>query len=246
MIKSRTEILKLNNCFTEHLMSVQKAKHEPTDEWTEGESVILDDSNEATMLTKKQANKLNAEDLKHYQDNKDDIEIEQLNKWEGRTTLKSSRQTISDYFNDIEYSLRQLSKRFGNLIILGDWSTPWLSQENDYPPVQQATKYFNQKIDIDFNGGFVLDTNSISGFVPHLFWLTRCNASLPDFIMSFVESKTVISLCKYGILHLEFYDSKERLEIIELFNDMGFIEVDRCNDPIEFDQMDGRKIIISS
>jgi len=120
---------------------------------------------------------------------------------------------------------------------MGDWSTPWLYQENDYPPVLAATKYLNQKIDKKFNGGFELEARSISSFIPHLFWLTRCNASLPEFMMSFIKSKTVISLCKYGILHFEFYDSKERDEILTLFNKKNFKEVDRCNDPIKFDNM---------
>ena len=245
MIKSRTEILNMNHCFAEHLISVQKAKHEPSDEWSEGDSVILDDSDEVTVLTKKQAHKLNAEDLKHYLDNKDDVKVEQLNKWESRSTLVSSKQISNDYFDDIGNTISQLSNRFGNLIIMGDWSTPWLSQENDYPPVVAATKYLNQQIDEKFNGGFELEANSISCFIPHLFWLTRCNASLPEFMMSFIESKTVISLCKYGILHLEFYDSKEREEILTLFNKMNFKEVDRCNDPVEFDNMDGRQIVIN-
>jgi hypothetical protein len=32
MIEPREEILKLNNCFAERLISVQNAKHEPSDE----------------------------------------------------------------------------------------------------------------------------------------------------------------------------------------------------------------------
>ena len=245
MIKSRTEILNMNNCFAEHLLSVQKAKHEPSDEWDEGDSVILDDSDEASVLTKEQADKLNAEDLKYYLANRDNFKVEQLNSWESRSTLISSKLTSSDYFDDIGNVLSQLTNRLGNLIIMGDWNTPWLSQENDFPPVLEAIKYLNQRIDKKFNGGFELEASSISGFIPHLFWLTRCNASLPEFMMSFIESKTVISLCKYGILHFEFYDSKEKNEILTLFNDRNFKEVDRCNDPIKFDNMDGRQIVIN-
>ena len=49
--------------------------------------------------------------------------------------------------NDLGKSLTDLSIGFGKLIILGDWNTPWLNQQNDYPPVAKAIEFLNQKID---------------------------------------------------------------------------------------------------
>jgi hypothetical protein len=246
MLESREKILKLNNCFAEHLISVQKAKHEPSDEWTVGESVILDDSDKAVILTKEQADKLNKDDQQYYLDNRDEYNSDFLNKWIGSSTLSSSKKELQEYLNDLGKSLTDLSIDFGKLIILGDWNTPWLNQQNDYPPVATAIEFLNQKIDENFNGGFIFDSDEISEFIPHLFWLTRCNASLPEIMMTFENSKTVLGICKYGILHLEFYEEQERENLMKFFNDRQFEEVDRCNDPIEFDNFKGRKIKISS
>ena len=246
MIKSRTEILNMNNCFAEHLIGVQKAKHEPSDEWTEGDSVILDDTDEPKVLTKEQANKLNAEDQQYFLDNRDEFHSEFVNKWVGRATLSSSKKDYQEYLNDLGKSLVDLSIDYGHLIILGDWNTPWLYQQNDYAPVVNAIEFLNQKIDKNFNGGFVLTSDEILEFIPHLFWLTRCNASLPEFMITFMDSKTVFEICKYGILHLEFYEEQEQLKLTNFFKNRNFEEVDRCNDPIEFDNLKGRKIKINS
>jgi hypothetical protein len=246
MLESRERILKLNNCFAEHLISVQIAKHQPTDEWKLGDSVILDNSDEVVVLTKEQADKLNKDDRQYFLDNRDEYNSQNLNKWIGRTTLTSSKKATHKYLNDLGQSLTDLSIDYGELIILGDWNTQWLNQQNDYPPVAKAIQFLNQKIDDNFNGGFLLNSDGISEFIPHLFWLTRCNASLPEFMMTFKNSKTIIGICKHGILHLEFYEEQEREKLMKYFNDREFTEVDSCNDPIEFDDFRGRKIKISS
>ena len=112
-------------------------------------------------------------------ENKDHLEVQNSNKWDGRSTLVSSKKIATDYLDEIGQVLTELTKRFGHLLILGDWNTPWLYQKNDYPPVQMAIDYLSQRFDEKFNGGFKLDSNEITEFIPHLFWLTRCNASLP-------------------------------------------------------------------
>lgn len=245
MIKIRKEILDLNQTFTEHLISVQKAKHKPSYKWKKGDSVILDDSDETIVLTKEGADKLNEDELKYFLDNQDSYPLNNRNDWIGRTTLISSKKSPQKYLNDLSYSLSELSKEFGPLIILGDWNTPWLSQKNDYPLVVKATEYLHEKIHEEFNGGFLLENNEILDFIPHLFWLIRYNASLPEFMMTFKKTKTVFSMCQYGVLHLEFYDSIEQSIILKFFDNKNFKEVKECNDPIEFDNCNGRQIVVN-
>lgn len=245
MIKSRQEILIINQIFAYHLLSVQRAKHESLGEWKEGESVILDESVEAVTLTKEQADELNNEDKQYYLDNRDDFRTEGSHEWIGGVTLISSEKDAPEYLADLAQSLKHLSKDFGQLIILGDWSTPWLNQQNDYPPVSRALKFLGQKIDDEFNGGFVLSENEILEFIPHLFWLTRCNASLPEFMMTFENAKTVIEICKYGVLHLAFYNIEEREQILKIYRTKGFKKVENCSDPIYFDDFKGRRIKIN-
>lgn len=234
MTELREKILKLNNCFAEHLISVQKAKYKPSGEWSEGDSVILDDSDEVVVLTKDQAEELNTEELQYFLDNRDEYNSKKIYKWIGRVTLISSKKTTKEYLSNLGQSLTDLSNRYGDLLILGDWNTPWLNQENDYQPVLDATNFLKQKIDKKFNGGFILNSNEISEFITHLFWLIRCNASLPEFMITFNTCNTIFGICKYGILHIEFYDSLERITILNFFDKMKFKEVESCNDPIEF------------
>jgi hypothetical protein len=131
-------------------------------------------------------------------------------------------------------------------MILGLQNTPWLYQENEYLPVKNALDYLSQKIDKDFDGGFLLNGKAIIEFIPHLFWLVRCNASLPDFYISYPKSKTVVSICKYGVLHFDFYNHNEKIKILKLMSDLNFKELDNCYDQIEFDIFEGRQIKISS
>lgn len=244
MRESRERILLLNDTLAQHLISAQQAKYQPSQAWEAGESVFLDESEEAVVLTETHARQLNQEDLQYYLDNRDNYTSQELKKWVGKATLISSKSEAQQYLYHLGKSLAELSKDYGNLIILGDWNTPWLSQENDYAPVAEAMLFLRQKIDDQFNGGFILNPEEIPTFISHLFWLTRCNASLPEFMMAFRNSKTIFGICKYGVLHCEFYDAPEREEIIRFFSQSGFKEVDRCMDPLVFDAFDGRWIKI--
>lgn len=240
MIKLRHEILNINDIFANHLVNVQIAKYKPLEELKEGDSIILEDG--VVLLTKELAEKLNKEEKQLYEENKDDYEVDDLIKWIGRALLISSEKDLNAYLNDIRESFLKLSFIYGKLIVLGDWNTPWLYQKNAYPQAAESLEFFKKNIDTDFNGGFVLDNKEILEFLPHLFWLIRCNASLPEFMISFEKSKTIFGICKYCVLHLEFYDSEEKDDILSFFKKREFKEIDTCNDPIEIDNFDGRKI----
>ena len=110
----------MNHCFAEHLISVQKAKYKPSHQWTVGEPVILDGSDQEVLLTKKQADKLNKDDLQYFVDNRDEYNSQNLNKWIGRMTLTSSKKDSQEYLNDLGQSLTDLSRDFGKLIVLGE------------------------------------------------------------------------------------------------------------------------------
>jgi len=64
--------------------------------------------------------------------------------------------------------------------------------------------------------------------------------------MTFKNSKTVVEICKHGVLHLEYYDEQERKKLTKFFNDSAFSEVDYCIDPVKFDNLEGRKMKIST
>ena len=248
--KTRQDILKINEVFTTHLIDVQITKHDPSNyEYSERERVILDDSGKCVILTKEKANELNAENRDYFNSNKDinPFDLKTDVKWIDGTTLISSKTDASSYLIDIGEALETLRKKLGskNLIVMGDWITPWLYQDNDYKPVKEVLDWLKKQIDSDFNGGFLLRGIELIQFIPKLFWLIRCNASLPEFMMTFENCKTIFSICKYGVLHIESYDQDELNYIFEFFSGRRFRQVDDCcNNPVNFDNFNGRKILI--
>lgn len=64
--------------------------------------------------------------------------------------------------------------------------------------------------------------------------------------MSFPKAKTIISICKYGVLHFEFYSQNEKNIILKTLLDLCFKQIDSCIDPVEFDNFNARKLKISS
>lgn len=247
MIKSRKEILSINPAFTKFILDLQLSfKPEP---YEEGEEILFDlDDDEATVLTKQLTEKLNQEQEKEFEENRDSNPFEDsspLEFLETRLIISSKLNTV-DYLQDVAILLENIRVELGEsqLMILGVENTPWLVQDNEYLPVRNALDYLRGKVDSDFDGGFLLKGETIFEFIPHLFWLIRCNAGLTYFYLSYPNSKTMISLCKYGVLHFEFYDQEEKLTILKILSSLNFKEVDECDDPIEFDKFDGRQIII--
>jgi hypothetical protein len=244
VIKSRADILALNDCFAAFFIEAQKAKYIPSDQWNEGDSAYLDDDDKPKILTEKQANQLNADEQQHYLDNNDDFNVKSKYQFVGQATMISGATDSASYLNALTQSFLELSKKFGKLIILGDWNTPWLRQTNDYAPAKEALEYLSKSVDSSFNGGFVLEGSEITEFIPHLFWLIRCNASMPSFKMTFGSCKTIFYLCKYGVIHIEFYAENEKTEILKFLKVLNFKSVKICSDPVYFDGLEGRRIIV--
>jgi hypothetical protein len=94
------------------------------------------------------------------------------------------------------------------LIFLGDTEKPWLYQQNNYSPANQAYEFLvNKKVGKKFNGGFQIDLNELPLFTSHLSWLARCNAAFPIVHFSDKEQNFIGSICQHGNLH--FYSLNE-------------------------------------
>ena len=243
--QSREQILKLNQIFTNHLIQIQKAKHNPSDyAYKAGDELLIEGSDKPLILTQEKADELNKEEQDFVDSYRDRNPFDQSSaiKWIGGYTLISSKTYVDEYLNDLSNSIEGLRNHLKsqNLIVIADWPTPWLAQENEYAPVKKALEFLKIIVSTDFDGGFLLNGEDLRAFIPHLFWLTRCNASLPDFLMAFENSKTIFSICKYGILHIESYDQDELKAINHYFKIKNFIEVDECIDPVDFDDFVGR------
>lgn len=253
MVKSRKEILEINPSFTQFILNLQISfKPPPFEAGDRVDSVSFNlkgDKEGVALLTQENADELNSDRNKVFEKNRDKNPFSKKTELEfiGSHLYKSSKENTTDYLSDISDIIEMIRIELGetSLMILGVENTPWLYQENDYEPVKNALDYLRERIDKKFNGGFLIKESELIEFIPHLFWLTRCNASLPYFFLSLPNSKTYINICKYGVLHFEFYNKNEKDIIINLLTRMQFKEIDNCEDPISFDSFDGRRIKMS-
>lgn len=114
-------------------------------------------------------------------------------------------KTLNGHLNGLIKSLVKVIELmdYPHLTFLGDFKTAWRYQDNDYPPVQHALQYLiDNGVGKRFNGALQVSRAELPVFISHLFWLTRCNASLPDFYFSDPNQSIVGTLCKHGNIRL--------------------------------------------
>jgi len=220
MEQKRSTLLKINPIFTAHLINYQDSKYNPrTSLFEEGQKVFLKYGEKIVHLTREQAEILNQKDIASFNANKDTnpFGTDVIYPIVSEKALVSGKKNTKVFLLNLGETLEALRKKLKQqqLIILSDW--PLL----DSAVLRELTE---------------ISDKEITERIPQLFWLTRRNATLPDFMMTFDSSKTVMSLCKYGVLHLDFYDKKEEEFILKFFASRGFEEVEYCKDFIDFDE----------
>jgi hypothetical protein len=235
MVKSRNEILKVNPVFSHHLLRIQEEKFKPDNDWQIGDSAVLEGDHDTTVLTKEIAVQLNKEDDAYYEANRDHFEVLINHERIAEHKLISAETSSEKYLKDIANSLTELSQQYGDLIMLGDWNTLWSLHQNNNKKALEAKAYFFKSIDPSFNGGFRLNENEINEFIPHLFWLTRCYPELPQLHIGFSNSNTIFNICRYGVLHLDFYDELEQPEVLQFLSERSYIAVEHSIEPVTFD-----------
>jgi hypothetical protein len=120
------------------------------------------------------------------------------------------------------------------LIFLGEAKTAWRHQDNDYKPVKEALQYLqDNKLGKNFNGALRVDTNDLGEFTKHLFWLARCNASLPIFHFIDDGQNIVGSICQYGNIHISVLNKTSENLLMQAVNMSGFryLPDESCAEP---------------
>lgn len=84
------------------------------------------------------------------------------------------------------------------------------NRDNKFRPLKKAYKKFEQIVgDKTYKEAFSLDIDSIAEFIEILFWITRCDPSVAEYIFLFDKSEKIqIHLCKYGNIHLTEFNKK--------------------------------------
>lgn len=243
---SRKEALS-NKVFASFIAGWQK-RFDPSDDlvMTEEGSYWDYELDKERFFAESEIDAINEKELKEYLNLKDEIEPLELVPF-GELKYNLAYKDIAVYAMELGKTLEQLSQDLqSDIIFMLDYSVPWLSQDNDYNPVVDAVKYLKEfGVAEDYVGAFKLNGDELAKLTTNLFWLFRCNASLPYCWFTTDQHPFVGNICQYGNIHLHTY-SQEIKEVIESFaRTIGLVEIDRCEDA--FDDrgtIEGRQIII--
>lgn len=245
----RKSILNLNKTFASFILEVQDAKYNPIHNPNEPGEMYVDDSEKPRYVSQEECDKWNKEEQMEFDQNRDKVETEPIKFIEERVFTFSEAE-IDQYLNNLGNGLENLNKQLDwqSTIFLLDYPTPWLSQDNDYEPVKKALDYLKSiGVTDDFTGGFKANGQELKELTMNLFWIVRCNASLPDCYFSGIEKGFVGDVCKHGNIHFHFYSDTDRQEILNETKEIGLkaIEGIHCYDSFsETSKIDGRQIIV--
>ncbi len=118
------------------------------------------------------------------------------------------------------------------------------NRDNKFKPLKNAYKKLEKIVgNTTFKEAFEIDINNLSDFVEILFWTTRCDPSVAEYIFLFDKDEQIqFHLCKYGNLHLTEYN-KEQLTQDKL-KELGWaiIEGQEFDNFTESRKIEGRKI----
>ena len=160
---------------------------------------------------------------------------------------KSVKGKIAALSTELTSLVKQLE--IDSLIFLGDTTTPWLYQTNDYKPVKEAIQFLSDnKIGKRFNGALEVGTKSLPAFLRHLLWLTSCNASLPCFYFTDRKHNIMGTLCQYIYLHFDTLNKKtdSRLKEIISKTQLFYLPAGRCYNPFsKTSAIKHRKIVVT-
>ena len=191
--------------------------------------------------------KINKKELDEYLVRKDNVKIQEF-QYFGELKYNLKLCDVFIYSIEIGKIFEQLSNELGaELIFILDYNVPWLSQENDFKPVLKALNYLKEiGATKEFNGAFKLSGDELAEFGQNLFWIIRCNASLPYCWFSTDRHQFVGTVCKYGNLHFETYSDRIKKQIVKFADKHSLIKIDECIEGFSTKGgIDGRQIIMT-
>ena len=134
---------------------------------------------------------------------------------------KSFKGHAREFAKQLSKLVKQL--KYHDLVFMGDTTTPWLYQDNEYKPVKEALQYLTgNKVGKRFNGALEIENAELVTFIKHLSWLIRCNASLPYFHFTDKGQQLIGSICKYGNLHIDTLNAAADNNLKKAIQHTGF------------------------
>jgi hypothetical protein len=245
---SRTEALTAHAVLGQFIVNIQELYYTPTP--FEPCKMYVEDEENSRWVSQAECDAWNKEELYIYNQKKDKIPAAAERKNSTGILIYSiNGQSIEEYVGNLTVAICSLCKQMGwrQVTFILEYPVPWLSQENDYTPAKNATDYLKSiGIESAFEGAIQIQQHEeIAKFIGHLFWLSRCNASLPTCRFSGDKADVIFFICKDGNLHLETFSESTKQQIISLALKIDLLAVEDCFPSFsEVDLIEGRQIIV--
>ncbi|MBS1771618.1 MAG: hypothetical protein JST82_02070 [Bacteroidetes bacterium] len=160
---------------------------------------------------------LSAEDLEDFKQKTDDVNVTSYqNQLIGQLVYKVDADNIYDYIQQLPEAFFRFSElmKWKELSFLLLYKVAWQKQQNDYPPVKMELQHLRSiGVDDNYKDAIKATGTELIRLLRSVFWLGRCNASLPYIHFAATGSNTAIYMCKFGFLHFYCYDEKEKQKI---------------------------------
>lgn len=116
--------------------------------------------------------------------------------------------------------------------------------DNPFPPLANAYRLLKQKTGQQtYKEAFVFGPEDLADFVEILFWITRCDPGVAEYILVFDQAENLqLHLCKYGNIHLTEFKTEKLTE--DLLQTLGWTIIEGPEyDPFSEDgSIEGRQI----
>ena len=200
-LTTRNEILESKKIICSELTKLQKVSYD------EEIMQLYKDDNEEEIY-KEMFDSLNNEEIEYTTFNK----ILGLNHSDIETFCLTLTEKLIELFRTIKST---------DFIIISHLKLDFFgNRENKFKPLKKAYNKLEKIVGNNtFKEAFLFNIDNLSDFIEILFWTTRCDPSIADYIFLFDKDEQIqFHLCKYGNLHLTEFN-KENLtkkKLIEL------------------------------
>ena len=220
-----------NPTFASYIHTWQARFDPATDPYMTEPGIYYDQSiDEHRYFKKDEIDAINKKEADEYEKLRDHIvPIERT--YQGELLYSLPYIDILVYSLEIGYTLQRLSDQLNSkLTFLMDYSIPWLHQKNQFEPVKKAIDYLREiNVTEDFVGGNEADGDELGELGTHLFWIFRCNASLPYCFFTSQTDPFVGYVCQYGNLHLHAYSEAIKKSLEQFALSHRFIKMKDCS-----------------
>jgi hypothetical protein len=227
----RQQLFALNRTFASFIAAMQVAQYNPALEHNRLEpgDVYVGDSDTPRYVSQEECDRWNAEAYEAYLKQRDTVEpLSLTDSYCGEVIFAPAHASgIESYAGTLAETIVALNDRlkWGSVLFLLDFAIPWLHQDNDHVPVKRALNHLkNLGVDPAFAGGFMASGTDLKSLTESLFWITRCNASLPTCYFTGIDTGFAATICAHGALHVHFYAQQTKSEIEEQLRISGMME----------------------